>query len=347
MAPDLVDLVDAARELARRSHHEAVGPDHLLLALLASTPTGLGLMSKRGICIPKLTLAVEQRLANARQSVGYRGTVLREEELEALFVRAEERRPWWRRSFRPLTIVEVAAVLVDSNELAPLVDAAMFDVSAIRALAANAAAEATKRRHRNVLAEHALLALCEDASFREPLTAAGVDVSALRKAFTRMLRSRRFVSAKLAAVESHVTIACLRANVQRSEVATVGPIVVGLLRSPHVARSLGTADFDAFDLLFAYVHGRALTDDAAPESAQVEVVFYDDGHTTMDHVVATLKLAFGLDAAAARSLMLKVHEHGEGSLGVFEAADGTARVKRARELARKAGMPLRAALREA
>jgi hypothetical protein len=73
----------------------------------------------------------------------------------------------------------------------------------------------------------------------------------------------------------------------------VGPIVVDLLRHPSIRAALEAVEVSRYDLLFAYVHGRApLRAELDRREGLVDVVFHDDSYTTMPFVIEILTECF-------------------------------------------------------
>lgn len=78
---------------------------------------------------------------------------------------------------------------------------------------------------------------------------------------------------------------------------------------------------------------------SAAASPPGSVVLYDDSTTPMDFVVATLREVLGCTQPRAVHYMYRTHFVGKATVGPF--ADAPDRVRRALQMAREAGFPLR------
>jgi ATP-dependent Clp protease adaptor protein ClpS len=68
-------------------------------------------------------------------------------------------------------------------------------------------------------------------------------------------------------------------------------------------------------------------------------VLHNDNYTTQDFVVFILQKIFKLDLLMARSVMLKVHIHGKGNVGIIPTMSLPPRLKRSRAWPRRMSFP--------
>lgn len=71
------------------------------------------------------------------------------------------------------------------------------------------------------------------------------------------------------------------------------------------------------------------------------VVIHNDDFTTMEFVVQVLKEVFFLSEERAQALMLKVHHSNKAVVGVYTYDIAVSKARKATELARENGYPLR------
>ncbi len=77
------------------------------------------------------------------------------------------------------------------------------------------------------------------------------------------------------------------------------------------------------------------------EPRRYKVTIYNDDFTTMDFVVKVLTEVFFKSRAEALALMLKVHHSGQSVVGIYSLDIAKSKVKKATDMARAAGYPLR------
>ncbi len=77
------------------------------------------------------------------------------------------------------------------------------------------------------------------------------------------------------------------------------------------------------------------------EPRRYKVTIYNDDFTTMDFVVKVLKWVFFKKEEEAQALMLKVHRAGQAVVGVYSYDVAVSKVRRATQMARDEGYPLR------
>ena len=77
------------------------------------------------------------------------------------------------------------------------------------------------------------------------------------------------------------------------------------------------------------------------EPPRYVVHILNDDFTTMDFVVKVLMEVFFKTKAEAEAIMLSVHHKGKGRVGVYSYDMAVSKVKRAMQMARDEGFPLR------
>ncbi len=77
------------------------------------------------------------------------------------------------------------------------------------------------------------------------------------------------------------------------------------------------------------------------EPPRYVVHILNDDFTTMDFVVKVLMEVFFKSEAEAQSIMLSVHHKGKGRVGVYSYDMAVSKVRRATQMARDEGFPLR------
>lgn len=77
------------------------------------------------------------------------------------------------------------------------------------------------------------------------------------------------------------------------------------------------------------------------EPRRYKVVIHNDDFTTMDFVVMILKQVFFLDEENAYALMLQVHHSEKAVAGVYTYDVAVSKAKKAINMARENGFPLR------
>ena len=83
------------------------------------------------------------------------------------------------------------------------------------------------------------------------------------------------------------------------------------------------------------------------EPERYEVVLHNDDFTTMDFVVMLLVSVFHKSEAEANSIMLRVHNNGEGVAGTYTYDIAATKIKKSVTMARAEGFPLRLSMRPA
>lgn len=72
-----------------------------------------------------------------------------------------------------------------------------------------------------------------------------------------------------------------------------------------------------------------------------KVIIHNDDFTTMDFVVKVLVEVFYKPESEATTIMLSVHELGQGVVGIYSYDMAISMTKKATAMAREAGFPLR------
>ncbi len=77
------------------------------------------------------------------------------------------------------------------------------------------------------------------------------------------------------------------------------------------------------------------------EPRRYKVIIYNDDFTTMEFVVMVLKQVFFKREEEANALMLQVHHSDKAVVGIYTYDIAVSKVRKATEMARKEGFPLR------
>ncbi len=77
------------------------------------------------------------------------------------------------------------------------------------------------------------------------------------------------------------------------------------------------------------------------EPRRYKVYIHNDDFTTMDFVVKVLVRVFFKSEAEAEALMLQVHHSDKAVVGIYSYDIAVSKVKRATQMAREEGFPLR------
>lgn len=75
--------------------------------------------------------------------------------------------------------------------------------------------------------------------------------------------------------------------------------------------------------------------------SRYKVLMLNDDYTTMEFVVDVLKKIFGHSTLAATSIMLNIHNHGQGLAGIYTKEIAEAKVSQVHSAARSRGFPLK------
>ena len=228
--------------------------------------------------------------------------------------------------------------------------AGRYELSAVLAAAH---LEAALREQDHVTIEHVVLSMSFASTIEERLRADGIDAPALREH-----------------LQAHLGPVTLGMETKVSKPARIDGRMAMLLRvaaRPARSHDILLSLFDAI----ANAHGpdslaRALlrrsgetssrtVDESAlprssspyrspPPTAGVQVRFWNDARTTMEHVTSALVGTCALDPARARYVMFHVHFLGSAVVGAWSEAEATAIVRRVASEARMSGFTLRATL---
>ena len=77
------------------------------------------------------------------------------------------------------------------------------------------------------------------------------------------------------------------------------------------------------------------------EPRRYKVTIYNDDFTTMEFVVMILTQVFFKNEAEAETLMLQIHHSDKAVVGIYSYDVATSKVRKATNMAREAGYPLR------
>jgi ATP-dependent Clp protease adaptor protein ClpS len=334
------EIVDSAASLAASLGHAEVVVDHVAATLLRHS-MGTVWFSILYLSHPRARAAIDERLPTLQAAYrsGPPGAPSRAP-VEA-WLRAVKRKMRLRDFFRPLNEADLVVAVRDAAELKPLFDAAAIDLTRVIDFERRARAQAASRGDPIVMAEHALLGACLDASFRAPLEKAGIDVDALTVALGRIASSIATSSpTALGKLETLCVRACIRAGSSHSQTATPDGIIIDMLRNQSMSERLSRAGFDPFDLVYALVHARPQTTSHEPSDA-ASLVLHNDDHTTMEFVTESLSSVLGWEREEATALMQRVHEHGQAVIELTDRDEASRALRAFHERAREKMMPLR------
>lgn len=77
------------------------------------------------------------------------------------------------------------------------------------------------------------------------------------------------------------------------------------------------------------------------EPSKYKVLMLNDDYTTMEFVIDVLRHIFGHSAVQATSIMLSIHNSGQGLCGVFAKDIAEAKINQVHNAARAKGFPLK------
>lgn len=77
------------------------------------------------------------------------------------------------------------------------------------------------------------------------------------------------------------------------------------------------------------------------EPKRYKVIMHNDDFTTMDFVVKVLKMVFFKSEAEAQTLMLKIHHSDQAVVGLYSYDVALSKIRKATDMARAEGYPLR------
>ncbi len=90
----------------------------------------------------------------------------------------------------------------------------------------------------------------------------------------------------------------------------------------------------------------------APERAKTKpprlykVILFNDDYTTMEFVIDVLQHFFAMNLERAQQIMLKVHNEGSATCGVYSRDIAETKVVQVSEYAKQSGHPLRCGMEE-
>jgi len=82
------------------------------------------------------------------------------------------------------------------------------------------------------------------------------------------------------------------------------------------------------------------------EPTRFKVILLNDDYTTMEFVLQVLESVFHKPPAEAHRIMMQVHTQGRGVCGAYSFEVAETKVATTRDLARREGFPLQAAIEE-
>jgi ATP-dependent Clp protease ATP-binding subunit ClpA len=334
------EVLERARDLARKRRHARVGEVHLLAAL-ANDAAVLAHMSRKGCSLARLDEHLREALAKEQEAGTFRDVP--EPEVEPEVTRLVAAEGGFLAALRRPKPRDVFDRLLERRNLAA---ALRFDETTLRRFYEAAMHEMWKREEHALYAEHALLALtgrrADGGRFREALVVLGHDPEMMRAELAGVL-VRGHTSVRLPPFSDVVARATELSNATGRRELGLDFIVVDILRWVETKRALKRVGIDPHELLFAYVHG-VLPAEPRGEGAAELVLFHDD-FTPRAMKLDGLTRAFGLSAEAADALLLESEETGRGRLPLRDAEAARRALREVRATAFAADMPLRIELR--
>jgi ATP-dependent Clp protease adapter protein ClpS len=345
MAPrltkDAEELVDAARALAASLGHARVSLEHVGAAIVRHQFGGAWLALMH-VSVVDAKAILDQHLPALNSA--YRSGPPRasdENDLDAWLLSVKKRRGL-RGMFGAIDLATLVGSALSNAELRTLLHKGAFDVTEIASWVHRAQVLAAERKELIVTVHHALLAACDEPNVRRALAAADQDVEKLAVALRRTLSLNEFTRPeKLPSVETLCQRACAIANASGARTISTEALLVQFLKGKSVRdplRELGSVD--VYDVLFALVHGRAQATSNADAGATV-IAIHNDDYSTMEFVTDVLITVLHLESAAARALMMRIHEEGHAEVELRTPEDTDVALRAIQARARAENMPLR------
>jgi ATP-dependent Clp protease adapter protein ClpS len=221
--------------------------------------------------------------------------------------------------------------------------------------------DAHQERHKQLTAEHLLLALLANSSATSVLRGCGANLTKLRNDLAQHIVKNTPVAKPGREVDTQPTLGFQRViqrailHVQRvgAKEVTGADALVALMdeKDSPAARLLGDQGVTRLALVFYLTHGVASNapsyEAEVPSGADLQVVLYNDNFTPMQFVVDVLQKFFAMSADDAKETMLEVHRQGAAVCGLYERSAALDLVKRVLEYARQHGHPLNCAAKSA
>jgi len=204
-----------------------------------------------------------------------------------------------------------------------------------------------------VVPMHILYALVQDEGIASAIRKTGGDVDALEDhLFSAVDKATTDVndpaaSERFLATQRVYGWAVFHARQSEREVTTTD-LWGGLVHAaPDVVSTVEAAGISAASVLFTLVHGTADELPALERVAHVDAILINDDITTQELVVKVLRDVFEMSPERATERMQETHRNGASIIGRFDAREAIRRARRATELARANGFPLRVKLEPA
>ena len=335
---------DAVRDVLERAGISATKRDsgvmhvgHVLLAMLDDLGA-MPCLASHGLSASMLRAELDGVLSASASP--YRRAKPPVLDCEAVLAELARTLPWAKRiGLFEVTPDDLHRYVLGAVELRRIVDESRFDTSIVDRFAKGASRVARERGSSLVLVEHALLHAFEYEEIRTSLRGAGFQVDRIAK---NLEAESEGASDAVVTPQKLRELAIAVANLHNLPSLSLTLTVAELLRGKPLRIALAAAGTDAHELLLCLVHGeRAHIDPLG--AVKPELVFHDDGMSTMAHVVSILEGDLDLPQHAAIEVMLAIHEKGSMVLDVGDR-DPRALARRIRSRSKNEGMPLRVEL---
>lgn len=208
---------------------------------------------------------------------------------------------------------------------------------------AQAALDATRGGHATVAAPHLLRALLDQTSVVNLLTQSGADLPRLREEITLALDDQATAPEPS---DGRVKFLVHEARVMRTRVRAASlrsvDVLVDLPRSDDWTAGVFRSCQVSVLALRTVMRGVVpMDDDRVPENEPACAMVHDDEFTTQQLLMEALVDGFGLSAVSTARLAQVVFLHGRAPIVGLGFGEARSRARRAEEMARSLGFPLR------
>jgi ATP-dependent Clp protease ATP-binding subunit ClpA len=219
--------------------------------------------------------------------------------------------------------------------------------------------EARQNRHEFITVEHLLLALLDNPTAAEVLRACGANMDELRKNLTQHIAEQTPRIAADREVDTQPTLgfqrviqrAILHVQASGKKEVTGANVLVAIFgeKDSHAVYFLQQQGIARLDVITYLSHGVTKTPPAdsstseVADTADVQVVIYNDDYTPMEFLVRVLQRFFAMNREDAAETMLELYRDGTAVCGLYSRQDGDALVKQVMAYALENGHPLHCA----